>query len=157
MIAIISVFISLMALGFSFFAFFDGRAKDRRDIFLQMHQLLISEELRRGRFILFQKIIDKDSIEHLSDNEWRDIDRALSAYNALGLYIAKGYVKESDVMDLWAAPISKAWKAAQPYLTYREHLGDPNPWKYLSFLAERAQQEISRTGGDSELKVWRRK
>jgi hypothetical protein len=104
----------------------------------------------------FKRIIDKDSVERLSDNEWRDIDRALSAYNALGLYIAKGYVKESDVMDLWAVPISKAWKAAQPYLTYREHLGDPNPWKYLSFLAERAQQEISRTGGDSELKVWRR-
>jgi hypothetical protein len=156
MTATVSVIIALIAVGFSFFAFLDSRVKDRRDLFLQMHQLLISEELRRGRFILFQKVVDEDSVKRLSDNEWRDIDRALSAYNALGLYIVKRYVKESDVMDLWAAPICKAWKAAQPYIAYRQRLGDSHAWKYLGFLAERARREISRTGGDLELKVWRR-
>jgi hypothetical protein len=156
MIAEISVLIAFLALGFSLFAFLDGRKKDRRDIFLQIHQLLISEDLRRGRFILFQKITDEDSVERLSDGEWRDVDRALSTYNALGLYIAHRYVKERDVMDLWAEPIFKAWKAAQPYIAYRKRLGDPNPWKYLDFLKERAVREISRTDGDLELKIWQR-
>jgi len=156
MIAEVSVLISFAALGFSLFALLDGRQKDRRDIFLQIHQLLISEDLRRGRYILFQKITDEDSVERLSDGEWRDVDRALSTYNALGLYIANRYVKERDVMDLWAEPICKAWKAAQPYIAYRKRLGDPNPWKYLDFLEERARREISRTGGDLELKIWQR-
>jgi hypothetical protein len=156
MISTVSVLISFMALGFSFFAFFESRVKDRRDMFLQMHHMLVSEELRRGRFILFQKVTDENSIKNLSDIEWRDVDRALSAYNALGLYVAKGYVNENDVMDIWAVPICQAWKAAQPYLTYREHLQGSTPWKYLAFLVERAQREISRTGGDLEFRIWRR-
>jgi hypothetical protein len=52
MIAGFSVFISIIALGFSFFAFFEGRRKDQRDIFLQIHQLLISDDLRRGRYLI---------------------------------------------------------------------------------------------------------
>ena len=157
MTAVASIAISILALGFSFFAFFDRRRKDQRDIFLQMHQLLISEDLRRGRFILFQKVTDEESVESLSDNEWRDIDRALATYSALGLYIANGYVKERDVMDLWARPICRAWKAAQPYIAYRERLQGSSSWKYFGFLAERAQQELSRTGGDLEVKVWQRR
>lgn len=156
MIAGLSVLISILALGFSLFAFFDGRRKDRRDLFLQMHQLLISDDLRRGRWILFQKVVDEDSVELLSDDEWRDVDRAMSAYNALGLYIANGYVKERDVMDIWAEPIYRAWKAARPYEAYRKRLEGSSPWKYFDYLAERAGLEISRVGGDLEMKVWRR-
>ena len=156
MVAGLSVLISLTALGFSFFAFFEARQKDRRDTFLQMHQLLISDDLRRGRFILFQKVTDEDSVGHLSDSEFRDIERAISTYNALGLYIKNRYVKERDVMVLWAGPIYRAWIAAQPYMTYRTSREGSNPWKLFEFLAERAAQEISRVGGDLELKLWRR-
>ena len=63
-------------------------------------------------------------MKRLPDGEWRDIERAISAYNALGLYIAKRYIKERDVMDIWAEPIYRAWKAAQPYLTYRMRRDD---------------------------------
>lgn len=156
MIAGFSVLISIVALSFSLFAFFDGRRKDERDLFLQMHHLLISDDLRRARGLLFRKVTDEDSVKRLPDGEWRDIERAISAYNALGLYIAKRYIKERDVMDIWAEPIYRAWKAAQPYLTYRMRLDGYNAWKYFDYLADRAGQKISRAGGDLELKVWRR-
>jgi hypothetical protein len=156
MIAGLSVLISVTALCFSFFAFFEARQKDRRDTFLQMHQLLISGDLRRGRFILFQKVTDENSVKNLSDNDFRDIGRTISTYNALGLYVKNKYVKERDVMELWADPIYRAWIAAQPYIIYRTNREGSNPWKHFEFLAERARQEISRVGGDLEVKVWRR-
>lgn len=156
MILAISVAISVLALGFSFFVFVDSRQRDRRDIFLQMHQLLIGDDLQRGRYVLYQKVTDEDSVERLTDYEWRDINRALATYNALGLYLANGYVRERDVMDIWAPSICRAWKAAQPYIAYREQLQGYRPWKYFAFLAEKAQQEMARRGDDIELKVWRR-
>ena len=156
MIAGLSVLISCIALGFSLFTFLHNQRKDRRDLFLQMHQLLTSSDLRRGRWILFQKINDEESVERLSDDEWRDIDRAMSAYNALGLYIAKKYINERDVMDIWAKPICAAWKAAQPYMAYRQRLEGSSPWKYFDFLSECARREIARIGDNSDVEIWRR-
>jgi len=122
LIAVASVVISVLAFGFSLFAFIESRQKDRRDLFLTIHQLLIGEELRRGRQILFQKITDEDSVRRLSDGEYRDINRAVSTYNTLGMYVAKHYVREQDVMDIWAQPIFRAWRTAQPYIKHRERL-----------------------------------
>lgn len=156
MIAAISVAISVLAFGFSLFAFLDGRRRDQRDIYIKVHQLLVDRKLERGRYLLLQKVIDEDSVGRLTDNEWGLINRAMAAFNTLGLLLAKGYVEERDVMDIWAPSICRAWKVAQPYIAYRERLQGYRPWKYFAFLAEKAQQHLSRKGDDIELKVWRR-
>jgi hypothetical protein len=156
MIADISILISVLALGFSFFVFFDSRRRDQRDIFLKMHELLISDDVLRCRYVLFQTVTDEDSIKRLTDSEWRDVNRAMATLNALGLYLENGYVKERDVMDIWARPICRVWKAAQPVIDYRERLQGYEPWKHFSFLAEKAQQYLDRTGDNVDLKVWRR-
>ena len=53
--ATVSITLSVAALAFSFFVFFDGRRRDRRDLFLKMHQLMISDDIAKGRYILFEK------------------------------------------------------------------------------------------------------
>lgn len=121
-----------------------------------MHQILIGDDLVRGRYLIFQKITDEKSVEQLSDDEYRDINRALSTYNALGLYLANGYIRENDVMDMWAQPIFRAWRAAQPYITQRERLQGYKPWKYFDFVARKAEQELSRQGASLEVSVWQR-
>jgi hypothetical protein len=156
MVAAISIVISVLALSFSFFVFFDSRRRDQRDLFLKMHELLISDDVLRSRYVLFQTVIDKESVERLTDSEWRDVNRALATLNALGLYLANGYVKERDVMDIWARPICRVWKAAQPVIDYRERLQGYEPWRYFALLAERAQQYLDRGGDSIDLKVWRR-
>jgi hypothetical protein len=156
MIAGISVAISVSALGFSFYVFFESRRRDRRDIFLTMHQLMIGDDPARGRYLLFQKVTDADSIAQLTDEEYRNINRALATYNALGLYVSNGYVRERDVMDMWAQPICRAWYAAQPFISHRESFQGYRPWKYFELLAQRAEKELSRSGVTLELKVWRR-
>ena len=155
-LAAISVIISVLAFSFSFFVFLDSRKKDQRDIFLKMHELLIGSDLQRGRYILLQKVTDEASVERLTETEWQDINRVLATFNALGLYLVNKYVRERDVMDLWAMNICRTWKAAQPYIRYREHRQGWPPWKYFAILAEKAQQELSHRADGREVKVWRR-
>lgn len=81
---------------------------------------------------------------------------AWSTVPFLVIWVSLTLVYGFRMWRLQAAPICKAWKAAQPYLAYRKRLGDSNPWKYLGFLEERARREIFRTCGDAELKVWQR-
>jgi hypothetical protein len=156
MIAFVSVIISVSALSFSFAVFLDNRNRDRRDIFLKMHELLISDDLQRGRYVLFQKITDEGSIERLTDGEWQDVNRALSTFNALGLYMVNRYVREQDVMDTWAHNICTAWKAAKPFISYRERLQGYPAWMYFAILADKAQQHLIHKGFDADLRIYRR-
>jgi hypothetical protein len=87
--------------------------RDRRDIFLRIHELLYSDDLQRGRNTLFRKVTDVESIEELEDQEYRDVIRVLGAYNALGLYIKKRYVNEHDVLNTWSESSYRTWKRAQ--------------------------------------------
>jgi hypothetical protein len=112
MIAAFSVGISLLALGFSLFVFVDNRRKDQRDTFLRLHKLLNDNDMQRGRYLLFQKATDQTSVEQLTDDEWLDINRVLSNLNTLGFYIAKHYVSVPNVLEIWARPITRMWKAA---------------------------------------------
>ncbi len=156
MIAAFSIGISLLAFGFSFFVFVDNRRKDQRDTFLRLHQLLNDDDMQRGRYLLFQKATDQTSVEQLTENEWRDINRVLSTFNTLGFYIAKHYVSDPDVLEIWARPIVRTWTAAQPYIAYREGLQGYRPWRYFDLLAGKAQEHISSTADNAEVKVWRR-
>jgi hypothetical protein len=156
MIAAISSVVSVVAIGFSFFIFFDSRGKDRRDLFLQIHEMLIGDDLQRCRYVLFHKVTDKDSVDQLTDDEWRDIDRALATLSVLGLYVANGYVRECDVMDMWARNICRSWKAAQPFIESRENLQADRPYKYFTLLADRAQQYLRRSGDSTDIIVRQR-
>jgi hypothetical protein len=156
MTATVSIFISVAALVFSFLVFFDSRRKDKRDLFLKMHQLMISDDIARGRYLLFEKVADGDSVEQLTDGEYRDINRALATYNAMGLYVKNKYVRERDVMDLWANPIYRAWHTAQPFIAHRTQFQGYRPWRYFDILALKAERELSRKDIKFEVKVWSR-
>ncbi len=156
LIATVSIIISVAALAFSFFVFFDGRRRDKRDMFLKMHQLMISDDIAKGRYILFEKVTDEESVERLSDDEYRDINRALATFNALGLYVENKYLREGDVMDMWAIPIYRVWHIAQPFIAHREQFQGYRPWKYFAILAQKAEHELSRRDNEIEVKVWSR-
>jgi len=149
MLALISVVISLMAVGFSILVFVDNRRRDQRDLFLKIHQQMIGERLQRGRRILFQKAKDEASIAELSDEEYREINEALSFYNILGFYVQNRYVRERDVMEFWAVPVVRAWKAAKPFIAYRVSRDGYHVLDSFENLAARAERELLRRGATS--------
>lgn len=156
MVAYVSVALSIIAVGFSAYVFVDSRRRDRRDIFLKIHELLISDDLQRGRYLLFEKIVDEASVERLSAQEYRDINRAIGTYTTLGLYLKNGYVNERDVMALWAMPIHRAWHSAQPFIAHRQRSQGAHPWTYFELLAQKAEEELTRQGIALQVMVWRK-
>jgi hypothetical protein len=63
----LSVVISLSALAVSVWALLASRAKDRRDLFLEIHRLLIDPDLLHGRRLLSEKISCSDDATALRE------------------------------------------------------------------------------------------
>jgi hypothetical protein len=156
MITAISIVLSIAAFTFSIYVFVDSHKKDRRNILLSMHELLISDRHQKGRYLLFDKVTDEPSVERLSDQDYRDINGAISAYSLLGLYIENGYVNERDVLDAWAVSIARTWEAAKPFLAHREHKHGYNPHIGFEPLARKSQEYMARKGIAFEYVTWRR-
>ena len=153
---LVPIVLSAVAVILSVYVFIDSRQRDRRDIFIKMHELLISNDSQRGRYLLFEKVVDYEAIERLTDEEYRDINRALAMYNLLGVYLKNGYVNERDVIEVWGRTIYRAWMAAQPFLAYREQVQGYQPMPYFALLAEKVQEVLSREGTLPEYVIRRR-
>jgi hypothetical protein len=100
---LVPIVLSITALIFSIYVFVDSRKRDQRDIFIKIHELLIIDNIQRGRYLLFEKVVDEDSVKRLTDQEYRDINQAIAAYNLLGIYLKNGYVSQRDVIEVWGA------------------------------------------------------
>ena len=114
-VTLIPLILSAIAITFSIYVFIDSRQRDRRDVFIKVYELLISDGIQKGRYLLFEKVTDKESVERLTDDEYRHINRAVAAYNLLGVYLKNGYVSERDVIEVWGPTIYRAWVTAQPF------------------------------------------
>jgi hypothetical protein len=107
---------------------------------------VISDDIQRGRYLLFEKVVDAESVKRLTDEEYRDINRAIAAYNLLGVYLKNGYVNERDVMEVWGRPVYRAWLSAQPFLAWREHNQGYKAMPYFEMLAKRTEEVLTRDG-----------
>ena len=153
---VIPILISCAALVFSVYVFINNHKQDRRNVLLKMHEILASSEHQRGRYILFEKVIDESSVETLCDEEYRDINGALTAFNLLGIYVKNGYVDERDVLDAWGVSILRTWLAAKPFVAHREHKHGYNPHIYFEQLAHKAQEYLADKGIAQDIVIWRR-
>jgi hypothetical protein len=154
MIKIAPIIRSLVAIAFSIFAFLEGRRRHKRDLFLKIHELLISEDQYRGRQLLLSREFNDESIESLSPGERANISRALATYDTLGLYLERRYLIESDVMSMWGDPAHRAWQAAGQFVARRERKSGLPAYPHFGALAERARSTHQRSnpgespGGD---------
>ena len=157
MTAVVSVILSIVALGLSIYVFAESRRRDRRDMFLKVHhELLLSDDALRGRQILFDKVTDEASVEILSDDEYREVHRAMGMLNTLAYYMKKGYVDEKDVMGIWAEALYRACLVAEPVIKHREHRTGHSPWTHLDYLAKGTRTYLAHRGAIPEFLVWRR-
>jgi hypothetical protein len=151
-----SIALSIAALAFSIYVFFNNRRLDKRDNLIKMHELLISERQQRGRYLLHEKVRDESSVEHLSPEDYRDINSAISALSLLGLYVTKGYVNEQDALGAWAGPVARAWEAAKPFLAHRENRQGYNPHRWFEPLAQKSREYLDSNGIPFKYVAWRR-
>src|SRR5689334_535960 len=119
MIAVASIVLSVIALVFSIFVFAEGRRRYKRDVFLKINEVMISEDQNRGRQLLLSQP-DEVSVESLPRPDRANISRAMAMYETLGMYLRRGYLIEDDVFEMWGDPAYRAWCKAQVFVKYRE-------------------------------------
>jgi hypothetical protein len=138
MIAVASIVLSTIAVAFSIFVFVEGRRRYKRDVFLKLHELMISEDQYRGRQLLLSQTFNEASIETLAPNDRANISRAIAMYDTMGLYLRRGYLIEDDVIDMWGNAACRAWGKAQPFVERRSRNTGLPAYPNFRYLAERA-------------------
>jgi hypothetical protein len=145
MLAVASTILSIIAVGFSIFVFIDGRTRYKRDMFLKIHEIMISEPSYRGRQLLLSQKHDQKSINDIDLSDRAQVSRAIALFDTIGLYLHRDYLIEEDVISMWGPSACRVWRAAQPFIERRaQQSGDPNAYPYFRYLVGRS--EASRLG-----------
>jgi hypothetical protein len=112
-------------------------ADDTKDVFLNIHEHMISEDQYQGRQLLLSQTFDEVSIENLALSDRANISRAIAMYDTLGLYLRRGYLIEDDVIEMWGNAAYRAWCKAQPFVERRTKRTGLPAYPNFRYLAER--------------------
>jgi hypothetical protein len=144
----VSLVISCGAVALSLGAFLTTRWRDRRDLLLRVHQSLIAADQQRGRRSIYTMSANHARVEDLGDADYVLINNALASLNTLGIYYRRRYVRREDVLELWALPVVRLLRAAEPFLDHRDELAGTRTWPQLRAFAVDAEKYLQRQGVD---------
>ena len=150
---VIATAFSLVALAFSLWSFRVGAQRDRRDLFLTLHERLIDPELQAGRKALHQRVgsvEDAQRLETADPQTYALVGRALAMFDIFGLYAREGYIDKQLALREWGRSYSLAYQRSRPYLEYRAKDAGGQIWPNLRAFGEECAvwvaQEDSRRG-----------
>jgi hypothetical protein len=144
----VSLAISSAALALSLGAFLTSRWRDRRDLLLRVHESMIAANQQRGRRLIYDMSAKHTRVEDLSDDDYILINNALASLNNIGIYYRRRYVRRKDVLELWALPVVRLLRAAEPFLAHRDELVGTRTWPELRAFALDAGKYLQRQGVD---------
>jgi hypothetical protein len=99
--SIVSLILSACALVISTAAFATRQRQDKRDLYLRIHEQLLDLQVQEGRRLLYERVHSVEDVIDLRRNEpevYALINRSLSMFSTLGLYVERGYVDRDVVL-----------------------------------------------------------
>ncbi|MFF2495952.1 hypothetical protein [Agromyces sp. NPDC058064] len=135
----IALFISIAAFAFSLLSYALQRAKDRRDLFLNLHQTLIEPELQEGRRRLH--VLDESRLGTIQDEDldgYQQINRSLAMFDVFAMYVNRRYISEELALEEWGDVLARTWTKAEPFIEARYARSGHRPWPHLRALGPRA-------------------
>src|ERR1700745_1588225 len=127
-------------------------AKDRRELFLRLHDRLTDTAQQQGRWALFHDVNSVEDARNLRRNEMERYslaNMALATIDAAALYAERGYIDRTLFMEEWGFYIRTSWSmrnilfpnesSAMPGLT----LGPIG--HFFSFAAQATRREWNET------------
>jgi hypothetical protein len=144
---VVSVVVSAAALAISLSTFVANRWRDKRDLFLRVHERLVAAEQQQARRLLHGLAEQGKRVEDYTDDEYALVNNALAALDVLGIYYKRRYVRRRDVLEIWATPILRLMPAAEPFLAHRDSLGEGGrTWPALRALTADAEKFLRHSG-----------
>lgn len=130
--------LGLLAFLLSMLAFFYNRQKAKRDAFLAIHEKLIALDIQEGRRFLFTKINSEGDAARLKRRNieaYQKVNRAMSMYDVLGLYVSRRYVDKSVVLEEWGRNLAMARENAEHFMDFRK-----KRWDHFDKLSSEAHE-----------------
>jgi hypothetical protein len=147
-----SMAIASAALAVSLSTFLISWRRDKRDLFLRVHERLASVDQQRGRKLIHEMSSQRKQVEDLADDEYETINNALSMLNVECFYYVRGYISRKDMLRTWAHSIARLYVAAQPFVSYRDaQTAGARNWPALHQFALDANEYMQRRGRKAEL------
>lgn len=146
------IVVSMAALCVSLATFLFNRSRDRRDLFLKFHEKLIEPDLQKGRAILYASVNtvqDAESLRSTRPDDYALVNRALSMFDVLGIYVYRRYVDKDVVLEEWGPTLAKAWQCGQHFVEHRAQNQGFRVWPNLRRLGDEAQ-EYTKAKQDNE-------
>ena len=146
------VLISVFALAVSVAAFLISLRRDRRDLFLSMHERLIDPDLQEGRRVLHARINSVEDVKQLLDaspREYALVNRALAMLDIFGMYVARGYIDKRVALEEWGYTYAKAAARAAHVIEFRaQHQDGWRSWPNLQRFGADAAAWVAENRAD---------
>lgn len=150
----LALFVSAGALILGVVNFLQAHRRDKRDLFLRLHETLVEPDVVAGRRALY-KVKSEDDAEAVCGNEEIStrIYRALAMFDVLGLYVESRWIDERTVLREWSNSLVRSREPARLWIAKRYEGVQWHSWPHYTSLAEKAariesgRKELARASG----------
>lgn len=139
-IAAAALAVSLTTLGMT-------RWRDRRDLFLRIHERLASIELQEGRRLIHELLRDKGlAVADLATDQRAQINHTLSSTSVASFYYTRRYIRRPDMIAQWGQLLADVCDSTEPFFAYRDAEVGGRIWPELRTFAVDARRQGPRGG-----------
>ncbi len=138
--------VGVIALALTILSLHATSRRDRRDLTLKVHQLLIAKDSRMAREQLSVLSGTPDWWVGAPVEQRLEATSVLATFELVAMQIKAGHVDRESILDLWAAPIARAMEQGRGYIEARRRNDDrPDLWlSFEIFAAEAADYQARR-------------
>lgn len=146
MTSYIALFISMGAFGFTLFNWNHARQRDKRDLFLRLHELLLEADLQRGRRIALEQITSPEDAKAMRDanpDDYDTINRAMAFADLFALYAYEGYIDHGMALGTWKYAFDRLRAPAEHFMEHRRKMNGDIAWPNLRRFCEEAERSVA--------------
>ena len=137
---LLAIVIAAIAVMLSLVAVLVQRRQQQRDAYRQIHDVLMSVDLQRGRWAIIQISLHEMPVPSEFSAEFYLLNRTLGVYDTLAMYAHHHVIPEKWVLDTWHHPLAAMKAGAEQLARRHQEIGFRwVPWPYLWDLLVKAE------------------
>lgn len=142
---LIAIAIAVVAVILSLITVLVQRRQQRQHAFQQIHDVLMTPEHQRGRWLMWD-IAEAGSLPDQGSPDYYLINRTLGMLDLLAFYARRGVVPRRWVLERWHHPLQQMAAAVTVLVEERIAVAGWRPWPHLNWLILEATSYRSSEG-----------
>lgn len=134
---VIAIAVAVIAVGLSLATVLIQRRQQRRHAFQQIHDVLMTPEHQRGRWLMWD-IADVGRLPATGSADYYLVNRTLGMLDLLAIYARNGVVPRRWVLEIWHHPLQQMATAVTLLVDDRVAVANWRPWPQLGWLIQQA-------------------